>query len=97
MTKTVRALTLLYQVQLEDEMPVIGSGWRFVFAREGTKWVFVLDPFSINTVKLSLSKWKGVKKTLWEDGTYIRNYLHERLEKLGRTPTVFEMSALKEE
>ncbi len=53
MTKQAPAPTNLYRVHLQDELPAIGSGHRWVFAREGHKWAFVLDPFTVTTMKSS--------------------------------------------
>ncbi len=97
MTQAKKAPTILYRVQLEDEIPVIGSGHRWVFAREGKKWAFILCPFSVNTVKLQLSVWQGIKKDRWKKEKFIRKYLRARLALLGRAPTSFELSALDTE
>ncbi len=94
MTQAKKAPTLLYKVQLEDELPAIGSGHRWVYARKGTKWVFILCPFTVNTVKLRLSVWQGLKKVRWEKEEFVRKYLKARLEMLNRSPTAFELSAL---
>ncbi len=93
MSKKKKAPTLLYRVQLEDEMPAIGSGWRWVYAREGHKWAFILCPFTINTVRIPLSKWQGIKRARWEKESFILAGLKARLDKLERSPTAFELSA----
>ncbi len=91
---SVNAPTVLYRVHLEDEIPAVGSGHRWVFAREGRKWAFVLCPFTANTVRVRIATWQGVKKEPQGTSKYIHDYLQDRLRSLGREPTSFERSAL---
>lgn len=39
---------------LQDEIPKVGSGHRWVWAKTGLKWVYIHDPY--RDVKLRLSK-----------------------------------------
>ncbi len=93
--KPTAAPTLLYRLHLEDELPTIGSGHRWVYAREGHKWVFVLCPFTANTVRTPIARWRSIKQEPWAKGDFIREYLRGRLKSLGREPTAFELSALE--
>ncbi len=95
MTKQVRAPTNLYRVQLQDELPAIGSGHRWVFAREGTKWAFILDPFTVTTAKVRIAAWRGIKRERVPHSTYIINHMRHRLVLLNRAPTAFERTALE--
>ncbi len=90
----VKAPTILYRVHLHDEIPAHGCGLRFVFAREGHKWAFVLCPFTANTVRVKIATWRGLKKHPWGTSKFIQEYLQGRLRSLGREPTAFERSAL---
>ena len=86
--------TILYKVQLEDEIPAIGSGTRWVFAREGRKWALVLCPFTANTVRLPIDVWRGIKRDRWGAGVCSKDYLRGRIRSMDRDPTAFEKSAL---
>ncbi len=94
MTKQAPAPTELYRVQLQDELPAIGSGLRWVYAREGHKWAFVLCPFTVTTVKMRIEAWRAVKRERVARSTYITNYMKQRLVSLNRAPTAFERTAL---
>lgn len=48
----------LYTVHFQDEAPAIGSGFRFVLAREGRKWVHLLDPYTLRGARLRLHLWR---------------------------------------
>ncbi len=48
----------LFTVQLQDEAPVIGSGFRFVFVKHGRKWVYLLSPYTMQACKLRRSVWE---------------------------------------
>ncbi len=89
------APTQLYRVHLQDEIPAIGSGMRWIYVREGTKWAFILCPFTANTVRLPIATWRGIKADLWGAGDFIREFLRGRLRSMEREPTAFEQSALE--
>lgn len=44
----------LLHVHLKDQARPIGSGWRWLFIKLGTKWVYVCDPWNRYTVRLPL-------------------------------------------
>ncbi len=88
------AKTEMFKVQLQDELPTIGSGHRWVFAREGRKWVFVLDPFTITTTKVRVERWRAVKKEQITCSSHILQYMRQRLDACERPTTAFEKSAL---
>lgn len=50
----------LVKVYLYDELPRIGSGYRFVFAKEGRKWVHIKGYNNVNG-KLPLKRWKELQ------------------------------------
>ncbi len=94
MTKQAPAPTNLYRVHLQDELPAIGSGHRWVYAREGTKWAFILDPFTVTTVKVRIAVWRGIKRERIPHSAHIINHMKQRLVSLNRAPTAFERTAL---
>ncbi len=83
-----------YKVHLQDELPAIGSGHRLVFAREGRKWVFILYPFDVTTVKMKLAAWERVKREEVDCTEYVINHMEKRLRLMKRLPTAFEKSVL---
>lgn len=50
----------LFSVQLQDQAPAIGSGFRFIFVKCGRKWVYLLSPFTMNACKLRRSVWEAL-------------------------------------
>lgn len=58
MTAKPPAPALPFRVLFKDEAPAMGSGLRFVFARIGRKWVYLLCPYTLKACKLRLWKWK---------------------------------------
>ncbi len=48
----------LFTVQLQDEAPAIGSGYRFLFVKHGRKWVYLLSPYTMQACKLRRSVWE---------------------------------------
>ncbi len=93
-----RAKTELFRLQLQDELPAIGSGHRWVFVREGRKWVFILCPFTVTTTKVRVGVWRGLKHgPPLIRSPYIIKHMKRTLVLLGRSPTAFEKSALETE
>ncbi len=92
------AMTEMFKVHLQDELPAIGSGHRWVFAREGKKWVFVLCPFTVTTTKVRMGVWQGIKRgSPLTRSNYIISHMKRTLAFMGRPPTAFEKSAIEME
>lgn len=49
----------LLHCYFEDQARPIGAGWRWVFVKEGTKWVALLDPWNRYTVNVRLAPSRG--------------------------------------
>jgi len=50
----------LYSVQFKDEAPAIGSGFRFVFVKQGHKWVYFLSPYTMRACKVRREVWDAL-------------------------------------
>lgn len=89
----------LFTVTLADQAPSIGSGIRFVFLKEGRKWVYLLNPFTMRTARLKWATWEGLKPLLINDdetrARVIRS-VKANLAHAGRNPTRLERQAIGE-
>lgn len=54
--------TIFQEVIVTNELPRIGSGYRYIRASIGNKWVHVTDLDGENRSKLSMKVWDGIKK-----------------------------------
>ena len=55
-------MEIITEVIVTNELPRIGSGYRYIRARMGNKWVHVPDLDGENRSKLSMKVWNGIKK-----------------------------------
>lgn len=55
-------MEIITEVIITNELPRIGSGYRYIRARMGNKWVHVTDLDGENRSKLSMKVWNGIKK-----------------------------------
>lgn len=51
----------LFTVQLQDEAPAIGCGFRFVFVKQGRKWVYLLSPYTMRACKIERGVWDELR------------------------------------
>ena len=86
----------LYRVQFQDEAPPIGSGFRFVFVKEGRKWVYLLCPNTVKTCRLRMEKWRTLKPTEITGRMHTRVCwrLRRKLKRLNRNATRLERRAI---
>ncbi len=94
------ATSRLFTVTLADQAPAIGCGMRFVFVKEGRKWVYLLAPFTMRTARLSWPVWKGLRPLLIDDvdtRARVRKAVEQNLRNAGREPTRLEQRALGED
>ena len=50
----------LFSVQLQDEAPAIGCGYRFVFVKQGRKLVYLLSPYTMRACKIERGVWDAL-------------------------------------
>ncbi len=88
-----------FRVQFADEAPAIGSGARFVFARRGRKWVYLLCPYTMRATRLRRWKWEAMRVEPIEDRAVVarmNDFLRRRVEASDRTPTILEQQVMGE-
>ena len=61
----------------------IGDGNRTVFAKEGTKWVHLVDPFTLKTDRIGLHEWKEMKPTMRATPKKLARYVKSRVKDVG--------------
>lgn len=99
----------LLHCYFRDQARPIGTGWRWVFVKLGTKWVFVCDPWNRYTIRLPLRHkrlemgWLSVGVRLRPaEPAFVRDMLaaaqkHLRYLIADTDPTGFEAECLKVE
>lgn len=90
----------LFTVTLQDEAPAIGCGMRFLFAKEGRKWVYLLSPFTLRAARLSWPTWEGLKPLLINDPetrARVQAAVENNLRIAARPATRLEQQALEDE
>ncbi len=90
----------LFTVTLADQAPAIGTGMRFVFVKEGRKWVYLLSPFTMRTARLRWPVWEALKPLLIDDPltrARVRKAVEKNIHKANREPTRLEQRALGED
>lgn len=88
----------LLRAYFEDQARPIGSGWRWVFAKEGHRWVTILDPWNRYTVRIPMRRWPTIGKrlTLPAEDVEVLRQAKRRLRRLldAEGPTKFEAECL---
>lgn len=90
----------LFTVTLADQAPAIGTGMRFVFVKEGRKWVYLFSPFTMRTARLRWPAWEALKPVLIDDDetrARVRKAVENNLQHAGRPATRLERQALGED
>ncbi len=90
----------LFTAMLQDEAPSMGSGLRFIFVKEGRKWVYLLNPFTMRTARLKWAVWEKCKPLLVDDEqtrARVIASVKRNLERSGAAPTLLQQQALGEE
>lgn len=85
-------------VHLKDEAPAIGSGLRFVFVKQGRKWVYLLSPYTMRACKMRRGTWEALgaaEVTDPEALTRARLALKAVCRSNLREPTRLERQAIK--
>ena len=72
-----------YEVQFWDEAPSIGSGYRYVFAIAGPKWVHLVSP-TLNKGRVSLNQWHIIPKREIDLSAAQRRHLRHVMRKWRR-------------
>lgn len=88
-------LTLL-TAHFKDEAPVIGSGFRFVYVKLGRKWVYLLDPYTARTCRVSVEKWAKIRthEVPPDPALRVAAALANSVARAERQPTRLEARAL---
>lgn len=71
----------MYRVYLQT-VPEIGTGWRYVFATEGRKWVHVLDWTTFRTTRLRVADWGRLRP---EPVPYDAKRVRQKMKRLARS------------
>ncbi len=77
----------------------MGSGLRFLFVKEGRKWVYLLNPFTLRTARLRWAAWSACKPLLIDDEetrARVSASVKRNLEHSGKPPTLLQRQALGE-
>ena len=93
------APTTLFTILFKDEAPVIGSGFRFVFAKRGHKWVYLLSPYTMRACKIRRAVWDGLKAVENTDPDTIaraQEALRAKVQWAQQEPTLLQRQALGE-
>ncbi len=84
----------LYAVQFKDEAPAIGSGLRFVFVKQGHKWVYLLSPYALRTCRVRRQVWDKMHPVEITDPDTIGRVRKVLAENPRRAPTRLAQQAL---
>ena len=75
--------TTAYEIVVGNELPRIGSGYRFVYASEGRKWIHVTDLKGEGKTRLSKRQWDKIKKRDTLSQTDIKRGMRKAKRILG--------------
>lgn len=51
-----------YEIVLANELPRIGSGYRYVYVSEGRKWIHITNLNGDGKTRITKRKWNTIKK-----------------------------------
>ncbi len=84
----------LYLIHLNDEAPLIGAGWRFVWAKSGRIWTSMLYPPKAATVRIKRDTFEDMRPTEVPPSRRLCRLLRRSIRYAGREPTKLERMAL---
>lgn len=90
MTKPLQCFNIMFK----DEAPAIGSGMRFVFAKFGRKWVYLLSPYSLKSCRISLKTWTDLKVTAITNRAVTERVRRELASRLHKEATRLQTLAI---
>ena len=98
MARAVPAPTQLHRLFFQDEAPQMGSGLRFVLAKRGRKWVYLLSPYTAKSCRLLTTVWDRISvNTRIDDDALLKRinaHLQTAIHHANREPTALEKRAL---
>ncbi len=84
----------LYLIHFNDEAPLIGAGWRLIWAKSGRIWTHMLYAPKAATVRIKRSTFEDMRATEVPPSPRLRRVLRRFIRYAGRDPTKLERMAL---
>ncbi len=80
----------LYIAHFTDEAPLIGSGFRLVWAKSGKKWAHLLYAPKATTVRILRDTWEEIDARPVDPSRGLRRLLKRNITAAERLPTKLE-------